>query len=905
MSSIKSQKGSTILMMLVLLAGVMMATIAMFANSQVNDSSGARFLTRQRALYLSDGTRAFAVQLVQDFLKQNPTADGPAIQQYLKDNLPLLMPTGYTVDNITAELINAQASSVIPNGTFKGMIAPQAQVKFSYTVTYGADAENRVVHSFDAVVDVAQVGLHQFMYFIDLDSAGFSPGPVTSVNGRMHANGDLCIAGGNGLTLSHVTSAGHLWHSNRTGCGQNQTANPSYPLTKTFISSSTDLNNPVVFGVGNTDTTRNDDGCTKCSGTSQAWHDYALSTWNGNVQDVSHLVPKLTLPIPSSVKAQVGASGSDVYTGYSNTKNSRLLVDPVLATDTPDIKKLKYSYLSDVRIIDGVWYLRNKANPDDWPGRAIWSDHPGHFKDTFGKDVGQDDLKSALGWATVPRGFSYYSYNAANKTVYSDGVDKGTLSYGWLYRDPSSPSWKPGQLVGGNGTQGNYRTGGWALCEKTNPSNHPTLGTLAGAPTADVSMPFDSGGLTCTSGVSPTIATALLNGTRAGFDDPHVAWFWTILYNDTHFTENKFQHRSHIEPVNFDVGHFQTALKNSQPGELGSYFTQLGGGKTSFNGIVYVTTSWPGSDNGYNPEGAPTSWPILNEGFYTGTSPNYVDALGDTSQMYTTSKNMLRTLPYQLCSSTGGSGAYPKPGDPYDQSAANSYHFVIPDCTNYGSAWFTYPNAIRIFNGTHLDTSEFPTGLSIVSNMPVYLMGSYNLDSKADQAASATPWVPALIAGDQVTFLSDAWDDLNDPMKLSTSASKATYRTAVDTTYNVSVISGWAMHKNFNTTVTNEALHSMPALMEDWGGQNFRMNGSVVIGYYPVFYRGGRYYFDNNTSYTTCNVTGMTSCSSYNYFTYRAGNRLINYDKHLELIKNQPPGSPTFYTSSTQSWKVK
>jgi hypothetical protein len=908
MSSIKAQKynqrGSTVLMMMVLLAGVMMATIAMFANSQVNDSSGSRFMARQRALYVSDGTRAFAIQLVQDFLKQKPTATGADIQTYLKTALPPLMPTDFSVQDITADIVSSSGgSTLIPNGTFKGMLAPQVQIKFSYTIVSGADSETRIVHSFDAVVDVAQVGLHQFMYFMDLQSAGYSPGTLTTVDGRMHSNGDLCLGGAAGLTLSKVTAAGRLLHSNRFECALNRT---TYPYDKTFIASGTGLSNPKPFGLAPSNPDRNDNGCFNCLSSGLNWVDYALSEWNGNAQDVAQNVSKLTLPIPTDINAQVGANGTDAYKGIANNHNLRFLVDPVLPDDPVSVKKLKYSYQSDIRIIDGVWYIKKTANPDDWPGKPIWSDHPGTFTDAYGQAVGQADLKVALGWATVPKRFSYYDYDPATSSL--TGAAIGTISYGGLARQivAGKPNWTPGQLVGPTATFGGGATGYPFIvrgadyyCATPDPSSS-TPGVMSAAPLATTMLPYTAA-LSCTTGTSPSVASALINGTRSGIDDAHAAIYAYILNLRQPNPGTYPNQRSHVLPVNFDANHFELALKDSSAGELGSYFPVVSGA-TSFNGIIYITTTYPGSMDGFSPRGAPAPRPIQNGGTWLDHTATAQASPGDTAQIPITSLEIQRSLPFQLCTNT--SAISPKPGDPYDQ-VAGGFHFVIPNCADYPSSFWAYPSAIRIHNGVNLDPALFKAGLSIVSNMPVYVLGAYNQKSNVSGgpgASSKTPWMSSLIAGDQVTFLSDGWDDARAPFAtFGMPANTKTSRPAIATNYTTSILSGWAMYRD-ESVFSNEALHALPGLMEDWSNGvgpalQLNMHGSIVIGYYPVFDRGGRYFYGN--------FDGSSTKSSYNYATYSAPKRQISFDKHLELISNQPPGSPTFYTSSTQSWKIK
>jgi hypothetical protein len=905
MSSIKSQTGNTVLMMLVLIAGLSLATIAMFGSAQVYDSSGVRFVARQKALYVSDGTRAFAIQLTQDYLKDNPAADNQHVADYLASAIPPLLPPGYSVSDITVDM-SPQGTLIIPNGTFKGMVAPQNLVKFSYTISKGTiGSENQISHHFEAVVTLAQVGLHQFLYFIDLDSAGFSPGPPTTVDGRVHANGDFCIAGGSGsgLVMSKVSAAGRLMLSSRAECGLNQQS--SYPLTRTWISTGTSAAGPKAqFGLGLTPTTANDNGCLNCRGSGQNWTDYALQHWNGNAQDREHGVPKLSLPLPDNIQAQLGANGPNTFVAYSNSKNLRFLVDPVLPSDSDTVRKMKYSYASDVRIIDGVWYLRDRNNPALWPGKPIWSDHPGNFT-VGGQSVGQGDLKGILSWTTVPRRYSYYDFDSTLNKLGESGL--GTLSYGNLARTTTSGvRWYPGQLL--NPTSVNRPavtptlfSGSENLCPTTNPVG-TTYGSLSPALGAKT-VALWSTSLTCGGGgISPTPSTALINATRSGINDPHVAWYSKIVYDN--YTQPSVipNDRSRILPVNFDIEHFQAALADTTAGEFGSYFTH-NGSKTDFNGIVYITTTWPGSMDGFSPRGIPAPWPVQNDGGFTDdiASNGTPARTGDINQIRMTGDEQQRSLPFQLCSQSYANRGF--------DTGLTGYHFQIADCARYATSsspgatdLTAFPNAIRIHNGATVDMTAFPKGLSIVSNVPVYILGDYNTNS-VTTSATATPWIPTLVAGDQITLLSNNWDDKRDAFAVWQRGA-VTSRPASTTTYNVSLISGWAMHRNENLTApfgtTNEALHSMPALMEDWasGGSALNLNGSIAIGYYPVYYRGGRYYWN---SFSDPTVTK----SSYNYATYSASTKNIKYDSHLEQISNQPPGSPTFYTSSTQSWKIK
>ncbi len=912
MFSIKSQTGNTILMMLVMIAGLSLATIAMFGSAQVYDVSGTRFVNRQKALYISDGTRAFAIQLTQDYLKERPDATNTDVAEYLKIAIPPLLPTGYQVSDISVEM-TPKGTMIIPNGTFKGMVAPQVLVKFSYTVSKGvAEAENRISHHFDAVVTLAQVGLHQFMYFVDLQQAGFNPGQETKVNGRVHANGDLCIAGQNGLYFSKITVAGNLMHSRRAACGPNMA---NFSLLRTYVSAGSSVgDNDKQFGLGIGARPENDHGCTNCDNSGLPWVDYALSNWNQNAQDSTHKVAKLALPVPSEVQAQVGANGPNPYVGVSNSKNLRFLVDPVMPGDSDNVKKMKYAYNADVRIIDGVWYLRDSTN--SWPGRPIWSDHPGHAKDAWGTDVGQAQLAIQRGWVTLPKRFSYYGYDPVGFRLQS--TTSGTISYGNLARKAAGPRWVPGHLVNTDHADLGLSAKSEFLCPNPAGTAWGTFAPTGGSTTVTGRsvLPFDANSACSPPGSSWSQATALLNGTRSGINDPHVAWWAKIVYEAFPHSSTLPDDRARILPTNFDVENFQAALEDRSAGELGSYFTH-NGSKTDFNGILYITTTWPGSLDGFTPRNAPSKWPLQNDGGFTAKVQNSVPPrLGDTNQIGISADEQQRSLPRQLCSNAISDSPAGVAGQDFDRPTLGmGRRFKIPGCNEYASSvpfennkLWAFPNAIRIHNGANISTTVFKKGLSIVSNMPVYVLGSYNLNSVVTPETS-TNWIPALIAGDQITIMSNAWEDQNGPFAISNYPSQAVSRVASSTTYNVSFITGWAMHapraarSGETMSASNEGIHSMPALIEDWqaasgGGATMTLNGSIAIGYYPVFYRGGRYF---NSVFSG----GDNGISSYNYATYNANKKIITYDKHLEQIANQPPGSPVFYTSSVQSWKIK
>jgi len=112
-------------------------------------------------------------------------------------------------------------------------------------------------------------------------------------------------------------------------------------------------------------------------------------------------------------------------------------------------------------------------------------------------------------------------------------------------------------------------------------------------------------------------------------------------------------------------------------------------------------------------------------------------------------------------------------------------------------------NGLRIKNG-----ADIGTGLSVVSENPMYIQGDYNTVNKQ----------PAALAADAITFLSNSWDDANSALTKSS-------RLATVTAVNASIMTG-----NTNTTSTNYngGLENLPRFLETWTGVNFTWRGSMV-----------------------------------------------------------------------------
>ena len=165
------------------------------------------------------------------------------------------------------------------------------------------------------------------------------------------------------------------------------------------------------------------------------------------------------------------------------------------------------------------------------------------------------------------------------------------------------------------------------------------------------------------------------------------------------------------------------------------------------------------------------------------------------------------------------------------------------------------PGVVRIRNGATLPAG----GFSIVTPNPIYVQGAYN-----------TAGVPALLAGDAVTILSEAWQDANGSRLLSS-------RTAANTSINAAVITGIVPTGGgeYSGGVEN-ALR----LLENWSGKTLTFNGSVAVLFYSKI---------NDAPWGGPDV-------------YSAPARSWSYDTRLADAAKTPPGMPAARTVFRSDW---
>ena len=134
-------------------------------------------------------------------------------------------------------------------------------------------------------------------------------------------------------------------------------------------------------------------------------------------------------------------------------------------------------------------------------------------------------------------------------------------------------------------------------------------------------------------------------------------------------------------------------------------------------------------------------------------------------------------------------------------------------------------SAVRLTEGANLYTggpsnaTTLPYGLTVATDNPLYIKGDY---STTINSTTHYP-VPASIAADAVTILSNSWNDANSSLDMTTK------RVASATHINAAIMTGNVQSTNQTTGVGySGGLENFPRLLENWSGKTFTYEGSLV-----------------------------------------------------------------------------
>ncbi len=911
---------STILMVSIVMVASVALTLSgyVISNNMTDQVSGKKEFEMDRSI--AKGLNQYLLRIAQEYYRYtvSPTlAELESITRTrLTERLALEVDASgralYTMANFKIEQKASMDQSLVVNSVFKGMMAPQTLFSATYQIIKssafmgGGDIKVNV----EQIFAISTVGMFKFQTFVGIGSYSSQGASYFEMKGRMHSNYDICVSNSPGTQpqyFDRLTAAGGVYLSSKCLGGSNKDENFFVSFVDKFAPPG--AGNPVPLNKFKQVVSGATHGCKNCEGTGKDWAEYAMDSWKGHIQDSAHGVPVLTLPASHLAAVQPGqwfdGSGTETIVGSSNYPkpncaapdtcspegNIRMFVDPVRPSDSNEVRLTKFSYTADIRIIDGVWFVRDRSNTDNWPGIPIWSDHPGDFEQD-GIKVGQAQIRAYLAgkpqqWVAnrVPQRFSIYRFaqQAAGGWAISDSNQFGVISYGALKKVNSSTSaqpWEPAHYVQSS-------TEGKLLCNAKDATANELQTSCAGGTCGLVGAM--SGGLKCQPTGGGTAfdmraSTQFLNAARSGYASPNLRYGVapgpagiTMSGCAAPTEDNSRLEHSRMMPMNVNMRAFYEALADTTPGELGSYFD----GGRNFNGQVYIAHRWA-NDNVAN---------SLTEGFTM--DPDFKTLIpvwashgnfADATQIPPTGPEVQQSLPYPLCSASLA-------GQNFDTQGA----FKIPNCDTYkpGSGTnYNYINMVRLYNGKQLDGIDpakgriLGKGLSVVSSQALAMLGSWNADSAPanleDNSAAYEPWIPTMVAGDRVGNYSNGWSDENarwtylNQLAVRYCSSGTVYnpewvpRRAEDTRYVVARLGSWMGHDEY------------------WSGKKLEIVGTSAGAFYPVYHRVAFVGSDYNPK---------------DIWVYTPPLRINEYDPHFDYI--QPPAAPAFTVVSPVKEKIR
>ena len=196
-----------------------------------------------------------------------------------------------------------------------------------------------------------------------------------------------------------------------------------------------------------------------------------------------------------------------------------------------------------------------------------------------------------------------------------------------------------------------------------------------------------------------------------------------------------------------------------------------------------------------------------------------------------------------------------------------------------------FRRALKITQGDLLRTSGV-SGLTIVSENPVYVEGNYNVGT-ASAFATETHIASAIIA-DAITLLSNSWNDIHSFNAANDTTGKpptsTSYRFAAVTGKNISFASPttWASPGPETNFGMDGGAHNLLRQLEGWTTQTIDYRGSIV------------------SFYISRQATGIFKCC---LDTYTPPQRVYNFDSDFLLPDKLPPGTPMFRDVNTLTFR--
>ena len=204
---------------------------------------------------------------------------------------------------------------------------------------------------------------------------------------------------------------------------------------------------------------------------------------------------------------------------------------------------------------------------------------------------------------------------------------------------------------------------------------------------------------------------------------------------------------------------------------------------------------------------------------------------------------------------------------------------------------------VRLVNGATFNGSAAQTGLSVVSQNPIYVQGDYNVTANfTNPVTGLASHPPAAVMGDAITALSNNWGPNNsdtkgtqDPGQRSACVTPCNAAAkALGTTQNAAFMTG--PNRESVPGPWNGAVHNDIRFLEDWNANvKFNYNGSLVTLWH--------------SQQATADFRGCTGTLAGGGCYYVAPQRNWGYDPLFNAVP--PPGAPGAIVISLGQWAQK
>ena len=638
---------------------------------------------------------------------------------------------------------------------------------------------------------------HAVFYNMDLE---FHPGPSMTMNGPVHANGDIWLEATNDLTFtSNVTATGNMRYGYMLHEGRSNQVNQNGKVyindgvggkatpyrgsgSRTSLSSYWDSQSPSSYF--------KPEGYTN-------WADFAMNRWNGNLQDASHEVPVLN-PIgyddyvrddpstPSIIDDDLNYAYALIEPNITTPTNSAGLQNPVhkglgekekFAYKAGLIIKVHYSEDGSttslgeplpseaVRLYERMPLPQeDRSNPDD--ALDPYSTYNSYYRGYNGRDRASS-LSEARGapsdyWVSFHKVDRADAHNLETTRLQSSTVQAVDKDGKPAYNDDGSPQMVTVETVREVTLKPDLDTD-W---KRVNFSDIFAVHQYT---------EFDDGrGGGGSRGNQGNRGNDGDNGNdnNNGVDDD---FFNEDSGRPGDPKRSMFDHRrgTGVDLVEINIGRFKDYIEDSDMG-----------------GLLSAYDSSVPRENRYHPD----------EDF---NGVLYVEFPSDTD-------------------SIPGNSDYQQRHDSVVKAARQS-----PRDSDV-ELGLILTNASRIPDPSYNKTSGRDPGFTLATNEPIYIKGHYNADGRsntgsnttADNASSWNPNPPAALIGDAVMPLSSGFGFLGTRSRRA--------RASGFTEFNAAIIQGLRPTNKEGDGRISGGNHNYPRFLENWDNIEFRYRGSMV-----------------------------------------------------------------------------